>query len=901
VIVRPVLCRPFIGRREELAYLRERRLAAGASHGGVVLIAGDAGVGKSRLIAEFCGSLAYSRWRIGHGPCLEVARRPYGPILDVLARLDPAGAEIAPADTKREQFDRIVERFAAIASRTAVIAVVEDLHWADAATLDLLAYLGANVNRLRVLILASFRPDELHPDHPASAGVAKLERVAQAGRIDLGPLAGVDLRTFIEEALTGIALPDETRRAIALAGDGNPFFTEELLKSAVEHSSRRGDRPNRNELPATVRATLLERLRPLDEHERRVVTQAAVIGRTFSLDLLATTLGSDAPSVLPALRRARDFQLVEEVRPALFRFRHGLTRDAIYGDFLGAELRPRHRTIAVALEAAPAEDRSLEALAYHWWAAGDAERTARYNVLAGDAASDVHAHEDAIAFYERAIDVAGIDARTRGSIVEKIADRRIALTWTDEAQATYDAAAEIFREAGDHDREARCRVSAAIAAYVTGMMEPIGPLEAMLARLDESEFLARSRVHLGLAWLAATFWFPTRAAHHLAQVDRRALAAATDNLLRFHNVSAWVAMTFGDLVAFRREHAAWLDAARQIGAGRVIAAAHYNGAMCFSYFGLHEEALDHIERALRISRTSRSRHGEESAHAIGAMCYLMRGDLTSARRAIDAVPPTTENQVNITFGMAWGTLLGTYLDDEALIARWFDGFEATVGPASEAECGAAYAEILIRRGRGRDATALLHRAIPDCELVRGNALTFLAVARYGAATDRARAREHLARGAESPVELIEHPALALFDAIVAQQEGRNGDAPVLAREAADGFRRLRFPLLEATARELAGEANTALKLYRRCDATHDIRRLERSTGPAPPVPNAAGPTPSLSAREREIATRAARGLSNLEIAGELSISYKTVEKHLGSVYQKLGVSSRAQLGTLVSS
>ena len=269
MIVRPVLCRPFIGRREELAYLRERRLEAGSSHGGLVLIAGDAGVGKSRLIAEFCGALAYSRWRIGHGPCLEDARRPYGPILDVLARFDAAGPELAPAATKQEQFDAIVDRLASIASRTALVVVVEDLHWADAATLDLLAYLGTKVLRLRVLILASFRSDELHPDHPAIGGVAKLVRNARAGRIDLAPLAGVELRTFIDEALTGVILPDETRRAIALAGDGNPFFTEELLKGAVERNSVRAD----ERVPFGAFATVMDAVKQSGITNVSIVTQ----------------------------------------------------------------------------------------------------------------------------------------------------------------------------------------------------------------------------------------------------------------------------------------------------------------------------------------------------------------------------------------------------------------------------------------------------------------------------------------------------------------------------------------------------------------------------------------------------------------------------------------------------
>ncbi|MEO6991555.1 MAG: AAA family ATPase [Candidatus Baltobacteraceae bacterium] len=896
--MRPVLCRPLVGRREELAYLRERRLEAGRSHGGLTLIAGEAGVGKSRLISEFCRSLAYSRWRIGAGPCLEFARRPYGPFLEALARLDSGTWELSAASSKQEQLDTIVERLATVASRAATIVVIEDLHWADAATLDLLAYVGPKLQPMRVLMLASFRADELNPEHPATEAVAKIARRARAGRIDLGPLAGAELRTFIDEALDGLALSVETRRAIAIAGDGNPFFTEELLKSAVEREATRVDAGQRRQLPQTVRSTLLERLRPFDQRERRVVTQAAVIGRTFGLALLATTLGTDAGTLLPTLRRARDFQLIEEVTPETFRFRHGLTREAISSDFLAAELRPLHRKIVLALEGEGSGPGSLEALAYHAWAAGDGERTARYNELAGDAAGAVHAHGDAIAFYDRALEADGIEQCVRGSILEKIAGRRVALTSTEEATAAYGAAADLFRDAGDYEREAGCRVSAAISAYTLGLPSPTAPLEAMLARLGPDEYIARSRAHLGLAWLAASFWFPTRATAHLEQVDSRAVAATTDIALRFHNVSAWVAMTLGDLECFRREHAAWVEAAVATGSVGAIASAHYNGATCFSIFGLHEEALDNIARALRLARDGRSRHGAESAHAIAAMCYIMSGDLGRVRGAIDAMSETTENQVNVALASGWGTLAGAYLDDRALIEKWFDGFETTISATAANECGAGYAEIMVRRGRNRDAAAFLHYAIPDCERIRGIVPTLLAAARYGASADRVRARELLVRTSDAPIELLERPALALFDAFTCQREERWAEATALARGAADGFRRLRFPLLEAAAWEVAGEPGTALSLYRRCGATYDVRRLEELDLVAPSEPAAQTPDP-LSSREREIVELAARGRSNLDIAAKLFISHKTVEKHLTSAYRKLGVSSRQALASLL--
>lgn len=894
MIARPVLCRPFIGRREELAFLRRLRLDAASSHGGLVLIEGDAGVGKSRLVSEFCASLAYSRYRIAQGACGEFARRPYAPVLDALAHLD-GGRPLEPVASKREQIDALAGRFAAIAARTALIVVIEDVHWADVATFDLLTQLGPRLSTMRALFLVTLRSD--HPrDGAARAGVAAVQRAARAGHIVLGPLEGIELRTFVDAALSGIALPDTTRRAIARAGEGNPFFTEELLKSAVEQIAVPGRRDARA-LPRTLAGALLARLEPFGPEERRVIEQAAVIGRTFGLGLLAATLGTEPEPLLPALRRARDVQLIEELEPQVFRFRHGLTREAIYGDFLAAELVSLHRTVALALEAAPERERAPEALAYHWAAAGDGARAARFNELAGDAAGSVHAHEDAVAYYERALASERLDPTVRGGILEKIAERRIALGGSDEAHATYSAAADLFHAAGSYEREAACRVHAAILAYTTGKPDPTGPLEAMLERLAPDEYLARSRVHLGLAWLAATFWFPSRASYHLEHVDPRALSEAPDIGLRFHNVAAWVAMTFGDPEAFRREHAAWTAAARESGSVRTHVAAHLNGAMCHSFFGHHAEALEHVDHAFRIAREARNGYAEENCHAFAALCYLTCGELERARAAVAAVPATTENHVNFTFATAWGTIVAAHLDDAAMIATWFDGYEAGAPRTLEIECGAGLAEIMSRRGRHDDAAALLHAILPECELIRGNVPTLLAVGRYGTSADRARAREHLARAAEGPVEMPERPALALFDAREHERAGRTDEAVRLAGEAASGFRRLGLPLLEAAALELAGATGEALALYRRCGARHDVARLGGALPPArSPARRRTGGS-ALSSREREIARSAARGDSNLEIARALAISHKTVEKHLASAFRKLGVSSRRQLRT----
>jgi DNA-binding CsgD family transcriptional regulator/tetratricopeptide (TPR) repeat protein/energy-coupling factor transporter ATP-binding protein EcfA2 len=904
VILRPVLCRRFIGRRGELAYLHEARVSAAASHGAFVLVSGDAGIGKSRLLAEFCGVLANSRWRVAQGSCPEFGSRPYGPILEALGRVDAESAALGTPVTKHQQFEAIAERFRSIALRRALLVVIEDLHWADAATLEFLAYFGERIGNARILVATSMRPLDTYPE-PLRQAVGKIARAARATRIDLEPLQGTELRSFIDGALEGIELPEASRRTVARISEGNPFFAEELLKSAVEHEGaglrapRLGSRPI---LSTTIRATLLERLSPFLPEERRVVEQAAVIGRSFSLHLLAQTLAADPSALLPALRRARDVQLIDEVTPVQFRFRHVLTREAVYGEFLGVELQERHRAIAQALESAAVDGAELEALAYHWSLAGDGAKALEYNERAGDAAARVYAHEDAIAFYERAAGQLGIGVLPRATLVHKIADRRLVLAATDEAFAAYNAAARLFHEAGEIDREAVCLARAAMTAYTMSLTDTAGPLLEALERIDPAEWLARSRLHLAIAWISGALRRPTRAREHLSQIDARATDAATDIAVRLHNVAASVAMQMGDVASLRAEIAAWLLAAERRNSGAVVGA-YYNGALFLSALGRHDEALAHVGEALRRAREMQNRHAEECAQATAGLCHLAAGDLRRARAAVDAVPPTTDNRVNFVFAAAAATLIGAHTGDASLITTWFDGGEASIAAAPEPECAAGFAELLVRRGRERDAEALLHLALPDCEMIRGEVPTLLAVAKYGAAADRRRARTYLVRGAETGPDLVESPALALFDAYDARRAGRHEDVVGFAREAAAGFARLRFPLLEAEALETAGDIEAAAACYARCGATYHERRLASGGTPrgTAGTVTATAQSDGLSRREREVVNLAADGLSNLEIARRLSVSHKTVEKHLSAAFRKLEVGSRRGLRAYVTS
>jgi len=246
-----------------------------------------------------------------------------------------------------------------------------------------------------------------------------------------------------------------------------------------------------------------------------------------------------------------------------------------------------------------------------------------------------------------------------------------------------------------------------------------------------------------------------------------------------------------------------------------------------------------------------------------------------------------------------GTIAASHLGDEELAAYWFDRLSAKDSTFGAILCGAGFAEILSRRGRPAEAAALLHDALQFGERPRGHVFTVLAVARYGAAEDFVRARKILESAGDAPTELVERHALPLFDALVAQREGRSDDAIRNARHAAPGLRRLGFPLLEAAALELAQEPAAALEVYQRCGATYDVRRLAAEPtnilDSSPTVPTRALPPDRLSARERTIATLVSTGLSNMKIGRTLFISHKTVEKHLSAMYKKLDISSRSQL------
>ena len=430
----------FVGRTNELHTLVAAADAAASGETAVVLVGGEAGVGKSRLVAEAAAGLRSRGWLVlaggtvalgddglPFGPIVEALRAlvrdvdadriasAAGPSLPELARLVPelstvTGDGAQPAGQvewlQTRVFEGILRLLGRLGEGSPVLLVVEDLHWADRSTRDLLAFLARNARDERLLIVGTFRTDELHRRHPLTAWLAEAERQPRVERIDLVRFERDELVELLT-AITGAPPTPTLVESVARRSDGNAFFAEELV-AAVDETGQRRER-----LPETLRGVLLVHLSAASERARRLVEIAAVAGREVDHEVLAEVCGMTDAELGMALREAVDAQLLvvgldDEV--AQYRFRHALVQEAAYDELLPSERRVLHGAYARAIEARPAGGGAAAAsrlveLAHHWTAAHDPARALAAAIEAGDASRAVYAYADAARQYERAIEL----------------------------------------------------------------------------------------------------------------------------------------------------------------------------------------------------------------------------------------------------------------------------------------------------------------------------------------------------------------------------------------------------------------------------------------------------------------------------------------------------------------
>jgi tetratricopeptide (TPR) repeat protein len=493
---------PLVGRHSEMHRLQTAVEGARASRGALVLLTGEAGVGKTRLWQE-----AYDRARqsgflalVGHCRDMEGAQ-PYLPLIEQIeaaARLVPPQAlrralgpnapEVAklmpdlrqrfddipepvqlPADQERRYVLHGVSEFIERAARAQpMLLVYEDLHWADDSTLFLVRHLAQRLWEMPVLVVGTYRDTELAPGSALATVLQDLTRERLVEEILLQRLELDDVAQLLEDRAGRTPPPDLVARVFRET-EGNPFFVEEIYRHLSETHQlfddagewRSGMHRAEAEVPRSVGLVIGQRLERVSDDCRKALTAAAVVGRRFRFDVLATVASTlDEDQLLDAIEEAEGASLVEDAssgREAGYAFVHEQLRQALLSDLSMPRRQRLHLRVADALEAAygsRVEARATE-LAHHLYQAGaaaDEERTLRYQLLAADSTRDALAFEEALRWLQQAQEVMddGDSEAMAGLLLRRALTER-ALARVDEALATFEEALATSPRGPQHD------------------------------------------------------------------------------------------------------------------------------------------------------------------------------------------------------------------------------------------------------------------------------------------------------------------------------------------------------------------------------------------------------------------------------------------------------------------
>lgn len=922
-----IRCRAFIGRRRELAALDERWKALAQSSGSFVLISGEAGIGKTRLLDECLDRVRDRRGRnVVNTECIQGTQQPLGPIralasrlastvslagaapiaLRALAQLIPEqlGPDVVEANAhfpleKEQLFGALWSFLTVICAKRSTLLTIEDIQWSDETTLEFLGYLARRMDPMRLLVIATCRSDELDRNENLLASMAQLFRARCLHRLELGPLTADEIRSIIDGTAEGHAsLPEQVARDIGERSDGNPFFAEELVKHYLDHSE---EVVALARLPLSIRSSITQRLVDLPPDERNIIAQAAVLGQRFDPAVLAAVLERDMSAILPALRHALDLDLLVDDGSGgrlSCGFRHALTRQTVYDSVPSFETRSLHAKILSTLEAFAESDRFIEDLAYHAWESGDVAKTIRYNERAGDAAFAVRALPEALIDYRRALEAAS-DAEDKARLLERSAAVERVQGHSREALDALEAALSIRLERGDING------AAGLVASIVGQRYNLGDQGALafgerffLEHRSMMSAAARDQLLVICARVAGALYDFGAAERLLAAVaDPVALAPTTRQnwlivqLMRHSysgNVTEW------------RLNAEQVDQLLPQLAPEAVVSIEAALAMTGIVLGANEQVERALERAERLEAGWGFRGQRLYALATKASYLFQRGRLQAARACVEVLADSQDFHPARRVGALVAAHLGAALGDDTLWQRFAPD---VLGEAREhlndPDCVfilGAHAGLLARGGAVAEAQADLRAAVgslsyasPEAMYVLINAARLLTFGEL-AGVDRLAAAAAAAGGGSE----IGAATLALVRGTIAHREGRTSDAALCGREAAQRYALLGWPLLEAAAHELAGEESNALRLYRQCGADADVRRLS-GLGEVSDVRETV-----LSSRELEVAELVAEGLKNAEIAKRLDVGKKTVEKHIASAFDKLGLRSRSQLAGFIA-
>jgi DNA-binding CsgD family transcriptional regulator len=987
-----IVCPVLVGRERYLAALAPVYGGVVSGVGRIIAISGEAGLGKSRLVGEtkqrILGLAGEAGVRVMQGHCFEPdSSMPYAPFIDLLRTcltthdaaevrecLGPDGPELCklvpellalmpeltapppgePEQEKRRIFHAFCQFVSRLAEREPLIIVIEDMHWSDDVSLELLAQLARRVKTQAIAVVITFRSDEVQP--PLRQLLAGLDREHVLLEWPLERLGTHEVERMIQEIFElDTPVRAEFLDAIYSLTEGNPFFIEEVLKSMVAagdifYADGGWDRKpiEQLQIPRSIQAAVNARTAHLSGEAARTLRIAAVAGRRFDFDLLQLMLSSDEHTLLSVMKELVAAQLVTEESADHFAFRHALTQQTIYTEMLARERRALHRDLAAALRqlSKPSVDARLPELAHHFYAAESWDEAYYYCLRQAEAAQNVNAPAAAALQFSRAIEAAhhlGISVplatyRARGKAYE-------ATGRFDDALADYQRTLDMASAAGD--RPAECRALLDVGFLWLGRdYERAGAFfrraSDMAARLGDPVLEAHALNRLG-NWLVNTGEAGDGVALH-----ERALAAfraAGDDTGIIETLDL-LGMAYGLNGDPRAGVAALSDAITMLrpqGPSLLLCSslttrATWSGPnQCeVAYSALRGfEATDHDAReaitmaqqldspaalsyAMWVSggvqesfgHISASEHeaaeGLRIAIEIGHEQWMAGAEYTRGRTALAmlamerAIKHLTEaGRLARAVGSAfWLDNCASYLALTHLSMRDRSAAEsvlASVRPESHEPRGLSERRVLWAWGR-----LALESGDPERAL---------------AISGRLRAAAHRGAGDEQPI-----PALLSLEgeALLAMKRTEEAsEALTAARSAAvaRGALTILWPIEGLVARAHQGlrhteEAERACADARRTiellastiEDANDRERFEREALESlpklrPPSENRAAKQAfgGLTAREREVAGLVAQGRSNRDIADELVLGERTIETHVGNILSKLGFTSRAQI------
>ena len=498
-----------IGREREVAQMSAAWQQSTSGQGGVLLISGEPGIGKTRLARELVAQALISGGKVMTGACYAEGGIPFDPFPQIireafdspdshvdlpryfladLAQIAPdlrikypdlfPNPPLEPQSEQQRIFESLAAWLAELNSTAPLLLFVDDIHWADSGTLALLRYLARRSTKLRLLILLTYREIELDETSALQSLLYDLNHERISSRIKLTRFDRQQTRALLASILSPQGeIDDPLLDKIFLETEGNPFFIEAVCKKLIEeekleHKNGVWSAPTLGEIdiPQSVRLTLQTRLSRLPDQTQEVLRCAAILGRQFDSDTLQRACGLDEESLIIALEKAERAQIISEIPgkrgPAIsFAFAHTLIPFTLTDQFGGLRRQRLHRDAASAIESLRPND--YESLAYHYERAGDALRAQSYFLLAADRALERYANEKAERYYRSALEIEE-NTPEISQILSGLGEALFRQSRYEEATNYWQKAIDRYRQHGETDQQARLTARLARAAWYMG-------------------------------------------------------------------------------------------------------------------------------------------------------------------------------------------------------------------------------------------------------------------------------------------------------------------------------------------------------------------------------------------------------------------------------------------------